>query len=196
MRNQVNKLKFLGSFTDDLPVTGLPEVAFAGRSNVGKSSLLNRLLNRKSAARVSSTPGRTQRINLFRLGDGGVFADLPGYGFAKVPHHVRNAWKSVIEGYLGGREDLRLVMVLVDARRDPLELDRELIEGLQAADIPLCVVATKVDKLKKQQRQKQLAAIRRGFGLDAGQPIGFSAVSGDGLDRVWKRIEQAVAHGS
>jgi GTP-binding protein len=195
VRNQTSQLEFLGSFTDDLPVTGLPEVAFAGRSNVGKSSLLNRVLNRKRAARVSSTPGRTQRINLFKVGEDVVFADLPGYGFAKVPAKVRNAWKVVIEDYLGEREALRLVVVLVDARRDPTDLDGQLIEGLTEANIPILVVATKVDKLKKQALARQLTAIRRVFALPASQPWPFSAITGEGLSGIWDHIEKACKRG-
>lgn len=192
MRNQVGKMTFLGSFGAELPRTGLPEVAFAGRSNVGKSSLLNRVLNRKRAARVSSTPGRTQSINLFQIGDAVVFADLPGYGYAKVPGRIQEAWKEYIERYLGEREGLALVVLLVDARRDPQPMDGTLIDGLQQAGIPLVVVATKVDKLKKQQRQRNLAAVRRNFGLPNGQPIPFSAQTGEGLGLVWDAIERAV----
>lgn len=191
MRNQVSRLEFLGSFGAELPDTGLPEVAFAGRSNVGKSSLLNRVLQRKRAARVSSTPGRTQSINLFKVGDSVVFADLPGYGFAKVPGHVQDAWKEHIERYLAERDSLVLVVLLVDARRDPQPMDGQLIDGLDQAGIPVVVVATKVDKLKKQQRQRQLAAIRRTFGLRGGQPLPFSAATGEGVDAVWDAIEAA-----
>ncbi len=191
MRNQVGRVTFLGSFDEtDLPEVGLPEVAFAGRSNVGKSSALNTLLQRKKAARVSGRPGRTQRINLFRVGDACVFADLPGYGFARVPEAVQAGWKPMIERYLGERAALRLVVLLIDARREPQELDLALVEGLLAAGLPLEVVATKVDKLKKHQRKPTLQALARGFGLP-GPPTPFSSLTGEGREPVWDRIEAA-----
>ncbi len=189
MRNQAGRLAFLGSFDDsDLPQTELPEVAFAGRSNVGKSSALNTLLQRKKAARVSGRPGRTQRINLFQVGDACIFADLPGYGFAKVPEAVRAGWKPMIERYLGERSTLRLVVVLVDARRDPQELDLDLVMGLVEAKIPCLVVATKVDKLTKSQRKPTLTALADAYGVP--HVIAFSSVTGEGKDEVWDIIEQ------
>lgn len=183
---------FVGSFPGELPELGLPEVAFAGRSNVGKSSALNRLLNMKKAARVSSTPGRTQAINLFRVRDAMIFADLPGYGYAKVPAAVREAWGPMIERYLGERSTLKLVVVLVDARRDPMESDGQLLDGLRDAGIPFLVVATKIDKLKKQQKSSQIMTIRRIFELPPDQPVAFSSVTGDGVRDVWDRIDAAV----
>lgn len=192
MRKAAHHLHFEGSFHGELPELGLPEVAFAGRSNVGKSSALNTLLGRKRAARTSSTPGRTQAINLFRLGDAGVFADLPGYGFAKVPQHVKDKWKRTIEDYLSTRRALRMVVVLVDARRDPTPLDGQLLWALVEQSIPSLVVATKVDKLKKSQRGRNLAAVRREFQLPAGQPIPFSSVTREGRDAVWDAIEAAA----
>lgn len=192
LRNAVRQLQFVGSFPGELPVLGLPEIAFAGRSNVGKSSALNVLLDSKKAARVSSRPGRTQAINLFLLGEQAVFADLPGYGYAKVPDHVKDKWGGMIEGYLGSRETLRLVVILVDVRRDPMESDAMLVEGLADAGIPLLVIATKCDKLKKQQRTRQLRVLREVFGLAAGQPIAFSSVTREGRDEVWSAIEAAA----
>jgi len=191
MRKQVGALSFIGSFPRDWPQLDLPEVAFAGRSNVGKSSALNTLLNSRKAARVSGRPGRTQAINLFKVGTACVFADLPGYGFAKVPEAVQRHWKTMIESYLAGREALRLVVVLVDARRTPQEMDGMLLYALTESGIPSLVVATKVDKLKKQQRQKNLRTIAREFNLPAGQPIPFSSMNGVGRDAVWDRIEAA-----
>lgn len=193
IRKQVHQLQFVGSFPGDVPELGLPEVAFAGRSNVGKSSALNLLLQRKKAARVSSTPGRTQAINLFKLGQACVFADLPGYGYAKVPTAVQEQWKPMIERYLGERRELRLVVLLVDARRQPLESDGMLLYALTEIGVPGLVVATKVDKLGKQERARQLAAIRREFALAAGQPVPFSSVTGEGRDAVWEHIEAACA---
>lgn len=189
MRNQVGQVVFLGSFDGaDLPPAALPEVAFAGRSNVGKSSALNTLMKGRKAARVSGTPGRTQRINLFRIGAACVFADLPGYGFAKVPEAVQAGWKPMIERYLGGRDSLRLVVVLVDARREPQELDLDLVEGLVRAGIPCALVATKIDKLPKHQRKPALLALGEAYGLE-GPALGFSSLTGEGVDDLWDVIE-------
>jgi GTP-binding protein len=170
----------------------MPEIAFAGRSNVGKSAALNCLLNSRKAARVSQRPGRTQAINLFKVGDGCVFADLPGYGFARVPESVQQQWKGMVEGYLAARADLCLVVVLVDARREAQEMDGALIYGLIEAGIPSLVVATKVDKLKRRERSQKLKKIREGLRLPAEQPIAFSAVSKEGREAVWDRIEAAA----
>ena len=190
MRRQTGQVKFLGSFDDqDMPIIGLPEVAFAGRSNVGKSSALNTLLSRKKAARVSGRPGRTQRINLFQVGTAGIFADLPGYGFARVPDAVRDGWKPMIERYLGERESLRLVVVLVDARREPQELDLDLVSGLVEAKIPCLVVATKVDKLAKNKVKPVLASLADEYGVP--YILGFSSVTNSGRDEVWDIIEAA-----
>ncbi len=191
MRRQVGALSFVGSYPKNWPDLGMPEIAFAGRSNVGKSSALNTLLNSKKAARVSGTPGRTQSVNLFKVGSGCVFADLPGYGFAKVPAAVQDNWKAMIESYLSERDDLKLVVVLVDARRAPQEMDGMLLYALTESSIPSLVVATKVDKLKKQQRQKNLRAIAKEFALGPGQPVAFSSMSGVGRDQVWDHIEAA-----
>ncbi|MBX2803590.1 MAG: ribosome biogenesis GTP-binding protein YihA/YsxC [Myxococcales bacterium] len=195
MRNQAARIEFVGSFRTDLPDLGLPEVAFAGRSNVGKSSLLNALVRRRSLARTGQTPGRTQSINLFRIPDHLVLADLPGYGFARVPEHVRLAWKPMVEGYLGARDTLMLVVVLVDVRRDPGADDGSLLWGLTETRIPSVVVATKVDKLSKQQRQRRLAAIRRALHLRPEQLVAFSARTGEGYDQLWDKIEAAVREG-
>jgi GTP-binding protein len=193
IRDQLSHVEFLGSFPDDPPVVGLPEIAFVGRSNVGKSSALNCLLGRKAAARVSRTPGRTQLVNLFRIGktdDNAVsFADLPGYGFAKVPPEVRNSWKKMIDRYLTMRADLRLVVVLVDARLPPQELDGVMIDALAEIDLPTLVIATKVDKLTRNERHAALAAIIEGFDLPEDALVPFSSVSGEGRDEVWDRLE-------
>lgn len=193
MRQQVGAVEFAGSFPGVVPVLGPPEVAFAGRSNVGKSSALNCLLNRKNLARTSATPGRTQAVNLFKVGEACVFVDLPGYGYAKVPDGVREAWKPMIEGYLSDRDPLRLVVVLVDIRRDPQEADGQLLYALTEARIPSLVVATKTDKLSKQQVQKQLAVLRREWRLGPGQLLGLSSVTGAGRDEIWDAIEAACA---
>jgi GTP-binding protein len=194
MRHLAGATTFIGSFPSDTPVIGLPEIALVGRSNVGKSSAINRLLMR-TTARVSRTPGRTQTVNLFRLGDGMVVADLPGYGFAKVPDAVHATWDTMMADYLGGREDLRLVIVLVDARREPQELDRAMLDLLEHYAIPSVVVATKVDKLTRNQRHAALGALRRGLVLPADQPLAFSSHTGEGRDALWDRIERACGGG-
>ncbi len=191
LRNQAGAAEFVGSFPADLPDLGLPEVAFAGRSNVGKSSALNCLLGSKKAMRVSRTPGRTQLINLMKVGTAGIFADLPGYGFAKVPPAIQAEWKGMIEGYLGRRESLRLVILLVDSRRKPLEMDGMMRYALVESGIPCAMVATKVDKLTKRERATNLAAIRDEFQLPPGQPLALSSTTKEGRDELWDVIEAA-----
>ena len=186
-------VEFVGSFPGPVPETGLREVAFAGRSNVGKSSMLNALLGTRKAARVSSTPGRTQAINLFRVGGALAIADLPGYGFARVPDAVREAWKPMIERYLGERDALQLVFLLVDARRTPQDMDLALYEALVEADIPARVVVTKVDKLKKHERKPAFAKLREAYGLPAGQPIPFSAKSNEVVKQLWAILNDVVS---
>ncbi len=188
-----NRLVFLGSFMDEPPQLGLPELAFAGRSNVGKSSAINRLLNSNKAARVSKTPGRTQAINLFEVEERCVFADLPGYGFAKVPLEVKKKWHGMIEGYLSHRDFLKLVVVLVDIRRKPQELDADMIWWVRQARIPLLVVATKMDKLSRNQAASSLAKIRKAFSLKKSECISFSALSGVGVDEIWEVLNKAAA---
>ena len=140
------------------PLLRLPEIAFAGRSNVGKSSLINRLTRSPRLARTSRTPGRTQQINFFAGRDELVFADLPGYGFARVPVQIRESWKALIEGYLEDREELRGVVVIVDARRGLEEDDAALVDYLDALGRPVVLVASKVDKLGQGERVRGLAA--------------------------------------
>jgi GTP-binding protein len=184
-------VEFVSSHPALPPPSELPEVAFAGRSNVGKSSALNCLWNRKNLARVSRTPGRTQHINLFRIGDFALFADLPGYGYAEVPDAVRADWKPMIEGYLSERGNLKLVVVLLDVRRDVQESDGSLLYALTEARIPALPVATKADKLGKQQLQRQLSELRSGYRLGPGLPVAFSSVTRQGRDAVWDAIEAA-----
>ena len=181
---------FVGSFPKRLPAPTLPEVAIAGRSNVGKSSAINTLLVRKAAARVSKTPGRTQAINLFNIDQRFILADLPGYGFAKVPEDVQARWKDLVEGYLGTRETLRLVICLVDARHGPQKNDLALLSGLRAAELRYRVVATKVDKLKRNQRQGSLSKLARGLGEE--RLIAFSSETREGTDAVWAVIDRSI----
>lgn len=184
---------FLGSFPGDPPVFELPEVAFAGRSNVGKSSAINTLLGQRAIARVSRTPGRTQLINLFRIGERLVLTDLPGYGYAKVPEAVMEQWKPMIEGYLGGRAALRLIIVLVDGSIPAQEIDGMLLDGLRDAGLPVLVVATKMDRLSKHEIKPALHRFRDVHHLDAGQPLAFSAKTRLGVDALWDALDVACA---
>jgi GTP-binding protein len=186
------RVQFLGSFPTEVPVVGLPEIAVAGRSNVGKSSCLNRLVGVRRAARVSNTPGRTQAINLFQVQDRYLLADLPGYGFARVPEAVQQGWKGLVEGYLGGDRDLRLVLLLIDPRRDAGGMDADLLWSLREARLPVLVVATKLDKLKRLKGRAALARLAKAYGLGPQELLGFSALKGTGLDDLHRAIDKAV----
>ena len=188
----VTDVEFLGSFPKRFPPATLPEVAFVGRSNVGKSSAINALLNRKAAARVSATPGRTQAVNLFRVGEKLCFADLPGYGFAKAPEPLRKAWKKLVARYLFEREALALVVQLVDARHPAQKVDIEMVDMLSEADVPFLVVATKVDRVKKSKRVAHFKAIGQGLGVNPKHIIPFSSVEKVGLDVVWSVLVDVV----
>ncbi len=172
-----------------------PEIAFAGRSNVGKSSLINTLTGKKGLARTSSTPGRTRLLNWFHVsppsGPDLAFVDLPGYGYAKVPRDMRASWRPLVESLIKERETLRLVIVIIDARRGPEEEEVELLEWLAEVDRPALVVLTKVDKLAKSKRIPAAAAARRALGLKK-QPLLFSADNGEGVDDLWRAILSAV----
>lgn len=170
-----------------LPPPGPAEVALAGRSNVGKSSLLNRLVGQRALARVSKTPGRTQQINFFSVADRLLLVDLPGYGFARVPLAVKAEWRRLVEGYLLGARPLHGVLVLVDVRRGLQDEDRSLLAFLAAHGVRAAVVATKIDKLARGARARALAALATETGA-AGTPRPCSAVSGEGIDAVWDVI--------
>jgi len=173
-----------------LPAPHLPEVAFAGRSNVGKSSLLNRLVGRRGLARVSKTPGRTQQINFFAIDDRLVLVDLPGYGFARVPLAVKAEWRGLVEAYLIDRRTLRGVVVLVDVRRGLEADDLELLSFLEAHGIVARVVVTKVDKLGRGARRQQLDAIAAQW--PGSKPIAFSATGGEGVAELWQAVGDLV----
>ena len=179
---------------------GLPEVAFAGRSNVGKSSLINRLLGRTRTpvARVSNTPGKTREVNFFHVdalpsGGGSAFefhlVDLPGYGYAKVPEAMRNAWKPLMEDYLGSSDHLRGVLHLLDVRHGATRDDLQMLSFLTGLQIPTLVVLTKVDKLKRSQRAKQVRTIAEGLELDMEQILPFSSVTGEGRELLLGALE-------
>ena len=169
---------------------GRPEVAFLGRSNVGKSSLINSLLLRKGLARTSNTPGRTQRINFFLINEKFYFADLPGYGYAKVSKTMRADWGKMAEEYLADRQELVMCIQLVDSRHEPTKLDLQLNEWLTYHDKPHLVVATKSDKLSKNELQKSMKVIRQTF--KASDVITYSSEKGTGRDELWSRILGAV----
>ena len=175
------------------PDSALPEIAFSGRSNVGKSSLLNRLVGRKKLARVSRTPGRTREINFFRVNDAFVMADLPGYGYAKVSKARKAEWRPLLEGYISRTPQLAGVVQLLDMRREPSEDDVAMLDFLSALGMPTIVVLTKSDKLTRKAAAEQADAIARSLLLDPEQTIPFSAVTGEGRDELASAIAAAVA---
>lgn len=177
------QISFVTSAKDvaTLPET-LVEVAFVGRSNVGKSSLINALAHHKQLARVSNTPGRTQLINLFRLPSGGTIVDLPGYGYAAVPGRIKQSWQKMIEGYLLRRESLVNVFVLVDGEIGPTKLDVQMLTWLRENGVPHTVVATKHDKVKSAKRDTRKRDLAAGCMLEQGDIVWVSATKGTGID--------------
>ena len=189
----IRSLDFLGGMAELggwRPPSDLPEVAFVGRSNVGKSSLLNRLVRRKAFARVSRTPGRTREVNFFRVNGEFVFVDLPGYGYARVSKDRRAEWKPLIESYLTSTRQLRGIVLLLDARRVPSDDDRDMMDFLADVGVPTMVVVTKTDKLAAREIETRIREIARALSIDEAQVIGFSAVTGAGRDD----LAEAVVH--
>ncbi len=189
---KISSVRFVKSAKkpDDFPRDQRPEVAFCGRSNIGKSSLLNTLTNSRGMARTSASPGRTQTINFFLVNERMYFVDLPGYGYAKVSKTVRESWRDMIEGYLGNRESLKLALMLVDSRIPPTESDRMLKTWLDDHGIPNDVVLTKVDKLSQNELNR---ALRTGAQtLNTKEIIAFSAVTGYGKDEILAKIRAAT----
>jgi len=174
------------------PDSTWPEIAFAGRSNVGKSSLINTLLNRKGLVRTSSTPGRTQMLNFFAINEALHFVDLPGYGFARAPRSVRERWQPMIRGYLSRRNRLKAVVWLLDARREPSREDMEFLDWLEESERPTIPVVTKVDKLSRNELARQMAVIARVTGLDREAFTTFSSVTKEGCAELWERIAAAL----
>ncbi len=178
--------------SSQLPSSIMPEVAFSGRSNVGKSSLINRLVNRKALARTSATPGKTATINFYRL-DTLRMVDLPGYGYAKVSDNERRRWSELIEGYFDDDRDLRLVIQLWDMRHDPSKDDYQMLEYMVEREIPFIIVLTKSDKLNKTERVKRLDSFNRILSdLEGITVIPFSAVNGEGAEEIRSIIEQVT----
>lgn len=192
----IRNVEFIGGKGEQAgwrPESNLPEIAFAGRSNVGKSSLLNSLVRRKSFARVSKTPGRTREINFFRINNQFLFVDLPGYGYARISKAKKAEWRPLIEGYLGRTTQLRGLVLLLDIRRDPSEDDRSMLDFLAQVEIPTLVALTKSDKLSKSAVPGRVEEIARALSLDAEQIIPFSVVTGAGRTELLEAIMQLVA---
>ena len=175
------------------PPENLPEIAFAGRSNVGKSTLINKLVNRKNLVKTSSTPGRTQLLNFFNINDQFVFVDLPGYGYARVPERVKKDWGAMIETYLSTRTTLNGVVLILDIRRNPGEEERNFISWLHENGIPAILILTKADKLSKTNQIKQTRIIEKSLSVQPEELICFSAKTRQGLDKVWQAILYCIS---
>jgi GTP-binding protein len=190
---KVKSARFVKSATspEHYPRDGRPEIAFLGRSNVGKSSLINSLLGVNGLARTSGTPGRTQLINFFLIDDAFYFVDLPGYGYAKVPLEIRKQWGPMVEKYLASRPNLVLSVLITDSRRKPTELDQQMIEWLEARQRPFVIAATKADKLSSNQLKANLSRASGESGSN--EIVAYSAVTRRGADRLWKLITAHIA---
>ena len=184
------ELETVCGVTSTLPENTLPEFAFAGKSNVGKSSLINALMNRKALARTSSQPGKTQTINFYNINGDLYYVDLPGYGYAKVPQSEKVKWGKMIENYLRKSRQLRMVFLLVDIRHEPSANDKHMYSWIIENGFYPAIIATKLDKIKRSQVQKQLKLIREGLNVAEGTPIvPYSAVTKQGRDEIWELIE-------
>lgn len=191
----IRNVEFIGGMAEKhgwRPDSQLPEVAFAGRSNVGKSSLLNSLVRRKSFARVSRTPGRTREINFFRVNNGFVLVDLPGYGYARISREKKSEWRPMIESYLRRTTQLRGIVLLLDIRREPSDDDRAMLDFLAEVEVPTIVALTKTDKLSKAMAQERAGEISRALALEADQVIPFSAHTGEGRVELLEAIAGLV----
>ncbi len=173
----------------NLPKTGLPEIAFAGRSNVGKSSLINRLMNRKGVVKVSARPGKTQSLNYFLVNDKLYLVDLPGYGFARVPQKMQEMWQELIMRYLEERETLKVVVVILDIRHSLKTLDRELIAWLRNHSIPWLAVYTKIDKLSGNELRKQATGLDAGLFITPDERVLFSSKTGTGREKLLESLD-------
>ena len=184
----ITSMKDYGSFA----TKGCPEVAFAGKSNVGKSSMINKVTNRNKLARTSATPGKTRLINLFLLNDNFHLVDLPGYGFAKVDKKEKMRWGEMMEKYFRETEELKLTLHLVDIRHEPTQDDLQMNAFLRGMGLPFLVVATKADKISRGARMKHLAPICRGLQVQPWQVLCYSSENGDGREELLKKIEEAI----
>jgi len=187
---KITSAEFLKSVypQDEYPPDRYPEVAFAGRSNVGKSSLINTLVNRKGLARTSSSPGKTQSINFYLVNRSVFLVDLPGYGYAKVPQQVRKRWSPLVEDYCRTRKNLRGVVVIIDARIGPTPLDLSLIQWLRDLSMPALITMTKIDKLSKNKMAQVLRQAAELLSIDPEQISPFSAHTGEGKKELWQEI--------
>jgi GTP-binding protein len=195
----IRNVEFIGGMAEKhgwRPESSLPEVAFAGRSNVGKSSLLNALVRRKSFARVSRTPGRTREINFFRVNNSYVLVDLPGYGYARISKAKKAEWRPMIESYLRRTTQLRGIVLLLDIRREPSEDDRAMLDFLAELGVPTIIALTKADKLTKSDAREKVAKVSRVLALEPDQVIQFSAHSGEGRVELLEAIAQIVEKAS
>ena len=186
-------LETVCGITSKLPDNAMPEIAFAGKSNVGKSSLINGLMNRKAYARTSQQPGKTQTINYYNINELLYFVDLPGYGYAKVSKELQAKWGKLIERYLHTSRQLRIVFLLVDIRHDPSANDKLMYDWIVSNGFNPVIIATKLDKLKRSQVPKHIKAIKEGLNLVQGTPVfPYSALSKQGRDEIWEFIEEYV----
>ena len=187
---RINSAEFLlsASTTRQFPTETLPEIAFAGRSNVGKSTLINSLLNRKKLVKTSATPGKTQLINFFKVNDKFYFVDLPGYGYAKVPESVRRKWQDLVESYLSERKTLRNVVLIIDSRHNPTKQDRQLLEWLKYFQRPSLIIASKIDKLKRGQVKNHLQKIKNNLSIESA-PLGHSSMQYESSEEIWKKLD-------
>ncbi|MBQ8982936.1 MAG: YihA family ribosome biogenesis GTP-binding protein [Lachnospiraceae bacterium] len=184
------ELETVCGITSKLPENSLPEIAFAGKSNVGKSSLINALMNRKSLARTSSQPGKTQTINFYKINDELFFVDLPGYGYAKVSAETKAKWGKMIERYLHRSKQLRLVFLLIDIRHEPLQNDHTMYHWIVENGFQPIIIATKLDKINRSQVDKQIKLIGQTLDVVPGTPIiPFSSVTKQGRDKIWEFIQ-------
>lgn len=184
-------LEIVCGVTSKLPDTVLPEIAFAGKSNVGKSSLINALINRKAYARTSSQPGKTQTINFYNVNESLYYVDLPGYGYAKVPIKEREKWGKMINQYLQSSKQLKAVFLLMDIRHEPSENDKLMYEWILHSGFEPIIVATKLDKIKRSQIQKQLKLMKETLKAEKGiKVIPFSAETKQGREEIWQVIEE------
>ncbi len=181
--------------TSKIPENQMPEIAFAGKSNVGKSSLINALMNRKSLARTSAQPGKTQTINFYNINDDLYFVDLPGYGYAKVSLEAKEKWGKMVERYLKKSRQLRAVFLLIDIRHDPSVNDRQMYEWICANGYHPIIIATKLDKINRSQIQKHIKMVKQGLCVDKNTVvIPFSAVSKQGRDEIYALIDKIISN--
>ena len=189
-------LDIVCGITSKLPKTGRPEIAFAGKSNVGKSSLINALMNRKALARTSASPGKTQTINFYNVNDVMYLVDLPGYGYAKASEEIKAKWGKMIEDYLHQSQEIRCVFLLIDIRHEPTQNDKIMYQWILDHGYEPVIIATKLDKIKRSQIQKQMKLIREGLEVVRGTKIiPFSAETKQGREEIWELMDELTGFG-